>query len=102
RDPPGGCAVADPGAIMQPHPAPVAATRRRGASNPVEDRAQRGARATRPGDIGDASLWIPDIGRAEAFYAAVFGWAYEPSPSPRARQVPGAKTPEGLWGGHPR
>ena len=101
-DLPEGVAVSDTGAIMQPHPAPVAATRRRGASNPVEDRAQRGARAPRPGDIGYASLWIPDIGRAEAFYAAVFGWAYEPSHNPRARQVPGATPPQGLWGGQPR
>jgi predicted enzyme related to lactoylglutathione lyase len=101
-DLPEGVAVSDTGAVMQPHPAPVAATRRRGASNPVEDRAQRGARAPRPGDIGYASLWIPDIGRAEAFYAAVFGWAYEPSPYPRARQVPGATPPQGLWGGQPR
>ena len=101
-DLPEGVAVSDTGAIMQPHPAPVAATRRRGASNPVEDQVQRGARAPRPGDIGYASLWIPDIGRAEAFYGAVFGWAYEPSHNPRARQVPGATPPQGLWGGQPR
>jgi uncharacterized protein len=99
---PEGVAVSDTGAIMQPHPAPVAATRRRGASNPAEDQVQSGGRGPRPGDIGYASLWIPDIGRAEAFYAAVFGWAYEPSPSPRARQVPGATPPQGLWGGQPR
>jgi predicted enzyme related to lactoylglutathione lyase len=101
-DLPEGVAVSDTGAIRQPHPAPVAATRRRGASNPVEDRVRRGARAPRPGDIGYASLWIPDIGRAEAFYGAVFGWAYEPSHNPRARQVPGATPPQGLWGGQPR
>jgi uncharacterized protein len=101
-DLPEGVAVSDTGAIMQPHPAPVAATRRRGASEAAEDQPQRGARTPRPGDIGYASLWIPDIGRAEAFYAAVFGWAYEPSHNPRARQVPGAAPPQGLWGGQPR
>ena len=101
-DLPEGVAVSDTGAIMQPHPAPVAATRRRGAREVAEDQAQRGARPPRPGDIGYASLWIPDIGRAEAFYAAVFGWAYEPSHNPRARQVPGATPPQGLWGGQPR
>jgi predicted enzyme related to lactoylglutathione lyase len=101
-DLPEGVAVSDTGAIMQPHPAPVAATRRRGVRNPAEDQVQSGARAPRPGDIGYASLWIPDIGRATEFYAAVLGWTYEPSPNPRGRQVPGATPPQGLWGGQPR
>jgi predicted enzyme related to lactoylglutathione lyase len=101
-DLPEGVAVSDTGAIMQPHPAPVAATRRRGASDVADNRAPRGVRAPRQGDIGYASLWVPDIGRAAAFYAAVFGWAYEPSHNPHARQVPGAAPPQGLWGGQPR
>jgi uncharacterized protein len=101
-DLPEGVAVSDTGAIMQPHPAPVAATRRRGASQAADDQAARGAGAPRQGDIGYASLWVPDIGRAAAFYAAVFGWVYEPSHNPHARQVPGAAPPQGLWGGQPR
>jgi predicted enzyme related to lactoylglutathione lyase len=101
-DLPEGVAVSDTGAIMQPHPAPAAATRRRAASEVAEDQAHGGAPAPRQGDIGYASLWIPDIDRAAAFYAAVFGWAYEPSHNPRARQVPGAAPPQGLWGGQPR
>ena len=101
-DLPEGVAVSETGAIMQPHPAPVAATRRRGATEVAGDHAQGGARAPRPGDIGYASLWIPDIDRAAAFYAAVLGWAYEPSHDPRARQAPGATPPQGLWGGQPR
>ena len=103
-DLPEGVAVSDTGAIMQPHPAPApaAATRRRGARDVAEGQAQSGARAPRPGDIGYASLWIPDIGRATAFYAAVFGWAYEPTHNPHARQVPGVTPPQGLWGGQPR
>jgi len=104
-DLPEGVAVPDsnaPGAIMPPHPAPVAATRRRGASRAGDDQAPRGAGAPRPGDIGYASLWVPDIGRAAAFYAAVLGWAYGPSHDPHARQVPGAAPPQGLWGGQPR
>jgi predicted enzyme related to lactoylglutathione lyase len=101
-DLPEGVAVSDTGAIMQPHPAPVAATRRRGASDAAEHQAPVGARVPRPGDVGYASLQVPDIGRAAAFYAAVFGWEYEPSPNPRARQVPGATPPQGLWGGQPR
>ena len=101
-DLPEGVAVSDTGASMQPHPAPVAAIRRRGASDVAEDQAPGGARAPRPGDVGYASLQVPDIGRAAAFYAAVFGWEYEPSHNPRARQVPGATPPQGLWGGQPR
>jgi predicted enzyme related to lactoylglutathione lyase len=101
-DLPEGVAVSDTGAIMQPHPAPAAATRRRGASDAADDQAPGGARAPRQGDIGYASLQVPDAGRAAAFYAAVFGWEYEPSHHPRARQVPGATPPQGLWGGQPR
>ena len=101
-DLPEGVAVSDTGAIMQPHPAPAAATRRRGASDAADDQAPGGARAPRQGDIGYASLQVPDSGRAAAFYAAVFGWEYEPSHNPRARQVPGATPPQGLWGGQPR
>jgi predicted enzyme related to lactoylglutathione lyase len=101
-DLPEGVAVSDTGAIMQPHPAPAAATRRRGASDAADDQARGGARAPRQGDIGYASLQVPDIARAAAFYAAVFGWEYGPSHDPRARQVPGATPPQGLWGGQPR
>jgi len=101
-DLPEGVAVSDTDAIMQPHPAPAAATRRRGARDVADDQSPGGAPAPRQGDVGYASLWIPDIGRAAAFYAAVFGWAYEPSHNPRARQVPGVAPPQGLWGGQPR
>ena len=101
-DLPEGVAVSDTGATMQPHPAPVAATRRRGAREVADDQSPGGSRAPRQGDVGYASLWIPDIGRAAAFYAAVFGWECEPSHDPRARQVPGATPPQGLWGGQPR
>jgi uncharacterized protein len=101
-DLPEGVAVSDTGAIMQPHPAPVAATRRRGARAAAADQPPSGAPAPRQGDVGYASLWIPDVGRAAAFYAAVFGWEYEPSPNSRAWQVPGATPPQGLWGGEPR
>ena len=101
-DLPEGVVVSDTGALKRPHPAPVAATRRRGATDVADDQAPRGAGASRPGDVGYASLWVPDIGRAAPFYAAVFGWEYGPSHDPRARQVPGAMPPQGLWGGQPR
>lgn len=101
-DLPEGVVVSDTGALGRPHPAPAAATRRRRATNVADDQAPRGAGASRQGDIGYASLWVPDIGRAAPFYAAVFGWEYGPSHDPRARQVPGAMPPQGLWGGQPR
>ena len=56
-DLPEGVAVSETGAIMQPHPARVAATRRRGA--PTETPAE--AQSPRQGDIGYASLWVHDI-----------------------------------------
>jgi len=101
-DLPEGVVVSDTGAPRRPHPAPVAATRRRGATDVADDQAPGGAGASRQGDVGYASLWVPDIGRAAPFYAAVFGWEYGPSHDPRARQVPGATPPQGLWGGQPR
>jgi len=94
--------VSDTGATMQPHPTRVAATRRRGASVETTDTARDGTPPPRPGDIGYASLWVPDIEPAAAFYTAVLGWAYEPSHNPLARQVPVASPPQGLWGGQPR
>jgi uncharacterized protein len=104
-DLPEGVAVSDTGAFMQHHPAPVAAPRRRPARDvtPGAGGAEaRAASAPRQGDIGYASLWIPDIERAAEFYTAVLGWVYEPSHNPLARQVPGVTPPQGLWGGHPR
>jgi len=92
-DLPEGVAVSDTGAIMQPRPAPVAATRRRGARDVADDQSPAGAPAHRQGDVGYASLWIPDIGRAAE---------YEASHNPNARQVPGAAPPQGLWGGQSR
>ena len=94
--------MSDTGAIMQPHPAPVAATRRRGARAAAAGQSPSAAPASRQGDVGYASLWIPDVGRSAAFYGAVFGWEYEPSPNSRAWQVPGATPPQGLWGGQSR
>jgi len=101
-DLPEGVAVSDTRATMQPYPAPAAGTRRRGAGEAADDQVPGEAGSPQQGDIGYASLWVPDIDRAVPFYAAVLGWAYEPSHNPRARQVPGVTPPQGLWGGQPR
>lgn len=54
--------------------------------------------ALRPGDIGYASLWVPDVERAAAFYAAVLGWTYASGSGPEGRQVQGVTPHHGLWG----
>lgn len=60
-----------------------------------------GARADvgrRHGDIGYASLNVPDAGRAAAFYGAVLDWRYEPAAAGRSRQVVGQGLHHGIWG----
>ena len=51
----------------------------------------------RQGDIGYASLWVPDVARAAAFYGAVLGVEYEPAHGPRGWQAAGLAPPQGLW-----
>lgn len=48
----------------------------------------------RPGDVGYYSLWVPDVGRAAAFYAAVLGWSYTTASG--HRMVRDAAVPHGL------
>jgi predicted enzyme related to lactoylglutathione lyase len=51
----------------------------------------------RQGDISYASLWVPDVARAAAFYGAVLGLEYVPAHDNRGRQAPGLAPPQGLW-----
>ena len=53
----------------------------------------------RQGDVGYASLWVPDVTRAAAFYASVLGLAYVPAQDARGRQATGVTPPQGLWEG---
>jgi predicted enzyme related to lactoylglutathione lyase len=57
----------------------------------------------RQGDIGYASLWVPDVARAAAFYGAALSLEYEPAHQARGRQAPGLTPPQGIWEspGHP-
>jgi predicted enzyme related to lactoylglutathione lyase len=55
-----------------------------------------------PGDVGYVSLWVPDVERAAAFFAAVLGWSYAPGSGPQGRQVTGQSLHHGLWGGQDR
>ncbi|CAN5830023.1 VOC family protein [soil metagenome] len=51
------------------------------------------------GDVSYASLWVPDVDRAAAFYAEVLGWRYAEGSAPQGRRVEGVEPPLGLWGG---
>jgi len=53
--------------------------------------------ALRHGDIGYASLWVPDVVRAAAFYGAVLGLEYVPDHDSRGRQAVDLTPPQGLW-----
>jgi predicted enzyme related to lactoylglutathione lyase len=52
------------------------------------------------GDIGYASLWVPDVERAAAFYASVLGLAYVPAQDTPSRRATGVTPPQGLSEGH--
>ena len=70
----------------------------RPASAPSDRRPASGLAPMQPGDIGYVSLWVPDVSRAQAFFAAVLGWTFTPGSAPRGRQVEGASPHQGLWG----
>jgi predicted enzyme related to lactoylglutathione lyase len=65
---------------------------------PLPSAAARGAAAPpRQGDIGYASLWVPDVARAAAFYGAVLGVEYAPAHGARGWQAADLTPPQGLW-----
>ncbi|MGO9457659.1 MAG: VOC family protein [Acidimicrobiales bacterium] len=52
----------------------------------------------RPGDVSYISLAVPDVGRAERFYARLLGWSF--SPGRLGREQGDQVTPQvGLWDG---
>ena len=60
------------------------------------------ATGLRQGDIAFASLNVPDVVRAAAFFERVLGWRYTPGSAPQGRQVEGTTPHHGLWGDQPR
>lgn len=46
-------------------------------------------------------FWIPvpDAERAQAFYGGLFGWEFEPGPSPNGVNITNASPPAGIHGG---
>jgi predicted enzyme related to lactoylglutathione lyase len=55
------------------------------------------------GDVGYASIRVPDVTRAEAFYGTVLGWQFELGSVAEGRQVVGLPNQHlGMWGGQSR
>jgi predicted enzyme related to lactoylglutathione lyase len=52
----------------------------------------------RQGDIGYASLWVPDVARAAAFYGSVLGVEYRQAHGGRGWQATGVTPSHGFWG----
>jgi predicted enzyme related to lactoylglutathione lyase len=68
---------------------------------PLVAAAGHGPRPLRQGDIGYASLWVPDVARAAAFYGSVLGVEYQPAHGGRGWQAAGLTPPQGFWEGDP-
>ena len=54
----------------------------------------------RHGDVGYASLWVPDADRAARFYSEVLGWRCEPNQRGEGWAVTGLSLHHGIHGGH--
>lgn len=56
----------------------------------------------RHGDVGYQSLYVPDVERSKAFFAAVLGWTYRGGGSDGGWQAEGVRPMTGLMGGAER
>jgi predicted enzyme related to lactoylglutathione lyase len=54
-------------------------------------------RPPRQGDIGYASLWVPDVARAATFYGSVLGVEYQPAHGGRGWQATAVTPSQGFW-----
>jgi predicted enzyme related to lactoylglutathione lyase len=54
-------------------------------------------RPPRQGDIGYASLWVPDVARAATFYGSVLGVEYQSAHGGRGWQATGVTPSQGFW-----
>jgi predicted enzyme related to lactoylglutathione lyase len=61
-----------------------------------------GADRAREGDLAYVSLFVPDLGRATAFFSTVLGWSYGPGSSEQGRQIEGSTPQHGMWGNQER
>ncbi len=51
------------------------------------------------GELVYFTVGIPDVRRAQAFYAALLGWRFEPGSIPDGSQISDVEPPGGLHGG---
>jgi predicted enzyme related to lactoylglutathione lyase len=51
------------------------------------------------GDFAYLTLEVPDLGAAEAFYGALFGWTFAAGSAEAGRQIEGVTPMAGLWQG---
>ncbi|GAA5059819.1 putative enzyme related to lactoylglutathione lyase [Thermocatellispora tengchongensis] len=56
----------------------------------------------RHGDLGYASLWLPDAAKAAEFYGDVLGWRIAPGSTEQGRRIEGVTPSLGIWGGQER
>jgi len=66
-------------------------------ADPAGPAGGHGPRRWRQGDIGYASLWVPDVARAAAFYGPVLGVAYQAGHDGRGWQAASVSPPQGFW-----
>jgi len=78
---------------------PAAGSTAEGTARPAAGPAAETPEPGRHGDIGYATLVVPDAERAKDFYGAVLGWRFSPGSVPGGWQVEGPTPPIGLWGG---
>jgi predicted enzyme related to lactoylglutathione lyase len=90
---PEGVAVTDITVSQAPEPTPADRGTAATASGPGVAGPEA---ALRQGDIGYASLWVPNVALAAAFYTAVLGVEYLPGHG-GGRQAPGLTPPQALW-----
>ncbi|HWE91141.1 MAG TPA: VOC family protein [Pseudonocardiaceae bacterium] len=91
-------ALREPVVLITPDPRFAAALRAR-----LERAVIRGdemsATQTTAGHVGYASVWLPDIERAETFYRAVLGWSFAPGSIEHGRQIEDVRPRMGMAGG---
>ena len=83
--------------LQAPLPVAVAGPAAAQAGGAQPSGAGRAAAPLRQGDIGYASLWVPDVARAAAFYGAVLGVEYVPADDSHGRQAADLRPPQGFW-----
>jgi predicted enzyme related to lactoylglutathione lyase len=67
---------------------------------PVAERSEDAG--MREGDVVYTSLFVPELGRAKAFFGSVLDWTFGPGSSEQGAQVKALSMSHGLWGGQER